>query len=117
MKRLAPLHVVAQSAPQTRYAVYAAGGGQPWSILASRPVLAGRTAREVFQQDRISLPDREAFMEDVDRTDGELHDAATTRAERDAARRRAVEQVLLAYGLMKVIGDVSHNFKAAEGTK
>ena len=82
-----------------------------------RPVLAGRTASEVFQQDRISLPDREAFMEDVDRTEAELHDAATTRAERDAARRRSIEQVLLAYGLMKVIGDVSHNFKAAEGTK
>jgi len=81
-----------------------------------RPVLSGRTAREVFQQDRIRLPDRERFTEDVDRTEQELHDAATTRAERDAARRRAIEQVLLAYGLMKETGDVSHNFAAAEGT-
>jgi transposase InsO family protein len=81
-----------------------------------RPVLAGRTAREVFQQDRIRLPDREEFMEDVDRIERQLHDEATTRAERDAARRRAIEQVLLAYGLMKEIGDVSHNFAAAEGT-
>ena len=82
-----------------------------------RPVLGGRTAREVFRQDRITLPDRRAFIADVDRTEKQLHETATTRAERDAARRRAVEQVLLAYGLMKEIGDVSHNFQAAEGTK
>ena len=54
---------------------------------------------------------------EVNRTERQLHDAATTRAERDSARRRAVEQVLLAYGLMKNTGDVSHNFEAAEGTK
>jgi hypothetical protein len=82
-----------------------------------RPVLAGRTAHEVFEQDRIGLPDRGRFAEQVDRTEQQLHDAATTRAERESARRRAIEQVLLAYGLMKEIGDVSHNFKAAEGTK
>jgi hypothetical protein len=49
-------------------------------------------------------------------TKQQLRDAATTRAERESARRRAIEQVLLAYGLMREIGDVSHNFKAAEGT-
>jgi hypothetical protein len=32
------------------------------------------------------------------------------------ARRRAVEQVLLAYGLMKNTEDVSHNFEAVEET-
>ena len=82
-----------------------------------RPMLGGRTARDVFEQDRIPLPDRQEFRKEVDRTERQLHDAATTRAERDAARRRAVEHVLLAYGLMKEIGDVSHNFEAAEGTK
>jgi transposase InsO family protein len=82
-----------------------------------RPVLAGRTARDVFEQDRIPLPDRQEFRKEVDRTERRLHDAATTRAERDAARRRAVEHVLLAYGLMKEIGDVSHNFEAAAGTE
>jgi hypothetical protein len=82
-----------------------------------RPVLAGRIARNVFEQDRLPLPDRQEFRREVDRTERQLHDAATTRAERDAARRRAVEQVLLAYGLMKNTGDVSHNFEAAEGTK
>ena len=82
-----------------------------------RPVLGGRTSREVFEQDRIPLPDRQDFSKEVDRTERQLHDSATTRAERDAARRRAVEQVLLAYGLMKEIGDVSRNFEAAEVTK
>jgi hypothetical protein len=77
---------------------------------------SGRTAHEVFEQDRIGLPDRGEFAEQVNRSEKRLHDAATTRAERESARRRAIEQVLLAYGLMKEIGDVSHNFKAAEGT-
>ncbi len=82
-----------------------------------RPVLGGRTAREVFRQDRVPLPDRDAFIEEVDRTEREFRETATTRAETDSARRRAVEHVLLAYGLMKVMGDVSQNFEAAEGTK
>ena len=43
--------------------------------------------------------------------------AATTRAQSDAARRRAVEHVLLAYGLMKKTGDVSHNLEMAAATK
>jgi hypothetical protein len=82
-----------------------------------RPVLGGRAARDVFEQDQIALPGRREFRKEVDRTERLLHDAATTRAEREAARRRAVERVLLAYGLMKEIGDVSHNFEAAAGTK
>ena len=82
-----------------------------------RPVLAGRTARDVFKHDRVQLPDRRRFRKEVDRTERQLHRSATTRAERDAARRRAVEHVLLAYGLMKEIGDVSHNYEALERTK
>ena len=82
-----------------------------------RPMLGGRVAREVFEQDRIPLPDRRVFKEEVNRTELELQDAATTRAETDSARRRAVEGVLLAYGFMKEIGDVSHNCEAADGTK
>jgi hypothetical protein len=82
-----------------------------------RPMLGGQVAREVFEKDRIPLPDRRVFMEKVNRTERELHDAAVTRAQTDSARRRAVEGVLLAYGLMKEIGDVSHNYEAAEGTK
>jgi hypothetical protein len=81
-----------------------------------RPVLGGRTARESFERDRIPLPDRAAFAEEVDRVELEFRDAAKTRAERDSARRRAVEHVLLAYGLMKVMGDVSRNYEAAART-
>jgi hypothetical protein len=80
-------------------------------------MLGGRIAREVFEQDRSPFPDRRIFTEEVNRTERELRDAATTRAEKDSARRRAVEGVLLAYGLMKQTGDVSHNYEAAEGTK
>ncbi len=82
-----------------------------------RPMLGGRVAREVFEQDRIRLPSRRVFIEEVNRTEREIRRAATTRAELDSARRRAVESVLLAYGLMKEIGDVSHNSEAAEATK
>jgi hypothetical protein len=56
-------------------------------------------------------------IEAVNRTERHLNEIATTRAERDSARRRAVEQVLLAYGLMKNTGDASHNFEAVEATE
>jgi transposase InsO family protein len=82
-----------------------------------RPVLGGRTAREAYRQDRIRLPDRGEFIANVDRTERLLFRAATTRAERDSARRRAIEQVLLGYRLMKRTGDVSHNFEVVEVTK
>ena len=80
-------------------------------------MLGGRVAREVFEKDRIPLPDRRVFMEEKNRTERELHNTAVTRAQRDGARRRAVEGVLLAYGLMKTIEDVSHNYEAVKGTK
>jgi len=81
-----------------------------------RPMLSGRTAREVFERDRGRLPSRGAFMRKVDRVERELLSLATSRAERESARRRAVESVLLAYGLMKQIEDVSHNFGAVQRT-
>ena len=55
-------------------------------------MLGGRVAREVFEEDRIRLPDRRVFMEEVNRTARELHDAATTRAETDSARRRRAKR-------------------------
>jgi transposase InsO family protein len=82
-----------------------------------RPVLGGRTARQVYEGDRIRLPDRMKFMAKIDRTELELLEAARSRAEKDSARRRAVEQVLLDYGLMRTMVDVSHNLEAAEATK
>jgi hypothetical protein len=53
-----------------------------------RPVLEGRTARQAFERDRVPLPDRPTFINEVDRTERQLNDAATTRADRDSARRR-----------------------------
>jgi transposase InsO family protein len=82
-----------------------------------RPVLCGRTAREVFEGDHIALPQRQEFMKEVDRREEKLRAQATTRAQRDSARRRAVEHTLLAYGLMKETGDVSPNYAAAGRTK
>ena len=74
-----------------------------------RPVLDGRTAREVFQHDRINLPDRQQFREEVDQTEQGLLAGARSRAEVQSARRRAIEEVLLRYSLMKESGDVSRN--------
>jgi transposase InsO family protein len=77
-----------------------------------RPVLAGRTAREVFTQDSIKLPDRQRFRKEVDQTEECLLAAARSRSEQRRARRRAIEMVLLRYSFMKESGDVSRNHEA-----
>ncbi len=82
-----------------------------------RPVLGGRTAREAFERDRVPLPPRGDFIKEVNQTEKKLREEAVTRGERDGARRRAVEHVLMNYGLMKETGDVSQNFGAADRTK
>jgi transposase InsO family protein len=81
-----------------------------------RPVLGGRTAREVYEHDRVALPDRRLLMKEVDREEEKLLAAATCRAEVDKTRRRAVEHVLLVYGLMKEMGDVSTNYRVGSRT-
>lgn len=77
-----------------------------------RPVLGGRTAREVFTQDNIKLPDRRQFSKEVGRTEQRLLTIARSRSEQRSARRRAIEEVLLRYSLMKESGDVSRNYEA-----
>jgi len=81
-----------------------------------RPVLGGRTAREVYEQDRTQLPSRWLLNREVDQEEERLLAAATSRAEQDSARRRAVEAVLLAHGLMKETGDVSTHYRAGSRT-
>lgn len=81
-----------------------------------RPVLAGRIAREVFEQDRILLPDRGEFRKEVTRTEKRLWEKTESRRDKDSARRRAVEEVLLRYSLMKKKGDVSTNLNAISVT-
>jgi transposase InsO family protein len=77
-----------------------------------RPVLGGRTAREVFAQDSIELPDRRLLRKEVERTEQRLFAIARSRSEQRSARRRAIEEVLLRYSLMKESGDVSRNYEA-----
>jgi len=67
-----------------------------------RPVLDGRTAREVFQGDRGRLPDRKTFRKEVRSVENTLLGDACSRREQNTARRKAVEAVLLRYGLFCV---------------
>jgi transposase InsO family protein len=81
-----------------------------------RPVLGGRTAREMFNQKNVELPDRRRFRKEVDRTEQRLLVTARSRSEQRSARRRAIEEVLLRYCLMKESGDVSRNYEAIKRT-
>jgi transposase InsO family protein len=77
-----------------------------------RPVLGGRIAREVFTQNNIDLPNRRRFRKEVDQTEQRLRATARSRSQQRSARRRAIEEVLLRYSLMKESGDVSRNYEA-----
>ena len=72
-----------------------------------RPVLGGRTAREVFSGAPSILPDRKAFRKEVEETQETLLGEACSRRGQAAARRKAVEAVLLRYGLFKEMVDMS----------
>lgn len=74
-----------------------------------RPVLGDRTARETYEEDQVPLPDRARFIRRVNRTEKKLREAARSRVERERARRKAVELVLLRYGLIQEWCDVSPN--------
>ena len=81
-----------------------------------RPVLGGRTAREVFEDRCRSLPDQRKFYKEVMKTERIMLSESCTRKQKDDARRRAVEVVLLRQGLMKEITDVSTYLKAKTQT-
>jgi hypothetical protein len=72
-----------------------------------RPVLCGRTAREVFEEDSTRLPDRGVFRKEVEEIEKNLLGMACSRRGQAAARRKAVESVFLRYGLFKEMADVS----------
>ena len=76
-----------------------------------RPVLGGRTAREVFEDRPMPLPDRQKFYNEVMETERMMISDSCSRKQKDDARRRAVELVLLRHGLMKEITDVSTYLK------
>lgn len=81
-----------------------------------RPVLRGRTAYEVFEQHRLVLPNRKRFKMEVETRQTELEAQAGSRREVQAARRRAVIEVLSRYKLINWRGGVSTNFKRQSGT-
>lgn len=81
-----------------------------------RPVLGGRTATEVFEQDRRPLPDSRRFRMEVETRQRELEADAGTRAELAAARRRAVTEVLSRHRLLKWKGDASTDSRAQIAT-
>jgi hypothetical protein len=74
-----------------------------------RPVLAGYTAREVFEHNRVCLPDRRRFHLEVDTLQMEIEANTGSRTEKEKARRRAVIAVLSRYNLIKWNGRVSTN--------
>jgi hypothetical protein len=76
-----------------------------------RPVLGGRTALEVFEQDRISLPNRKRFKMEVQTRQITLEALAGSRKEIQAARRKAVIEVLMRYNLLNWRGDMSTNYR------
>jgi len=77
-----------------------------------RPVLGGRTSREVFEDRHRPFPDRHKFYNKVIKAERMILSESCTRKQKDDARRRAVEFVLLRQGLMKEITDVSTYLKA-----
>jgi hypothetical protein len=82
-----------------------------------RPVLEGRTAQEAYNEGQKPLPSREDLCEAVNREQAILRQTARSRMEKKSARRRAMEMVLLRYGLMEIEGKVSHDFLAGGWTK
>jgi transposase InsO family protein len=84
--------------------------------LRPRPVLRGRTAREVFQGDCHLLPNRSSFRKEVREIEEKLIEQASSRREQKAARRKAVEEVLSYYGLFKQMEDVSPNLRVTTAT-
>jgi hypothetical protein len=81
-----------------------------------RPVLNGRIARELFDNDRIPLPNRRRFISEVKATERMLKDHARSRRDRRSARRKAIEEVLSVYGLLVDRADVSTYLRAETAT-
>jgi hypothetical protein len=66
-----------------------------------RPVLGGRTAREVYDADSAPLLDRDILRKEVAQELRQLRVQARSRRERQAARRHAIERVLSQHGLLR----------------
>jgi len=74
-----------------------------------RPVLHGRTATEAYSEAQMPLPDHSRFRAAVNKEQLALLKKTRTRKEVNNARRRAIENVLVRDGMMKITGNVSHD--------
>ena len=81
-----------------------------------RPMLNGLTARETFQKRNRTLPNRQKFKMEVLTRQLELEQNATSEWQKKAARRKAVEEVLLDYDLLNWKGDMPTNSCAQSWT-
>jgi hypothetical protein len=81
-----------------------------------RPVLGGRTAREVYDADKQKLPNRWWLIKEVNALEVRIKQDARNRADLDSARRRAIESVLLSHGLVKYGLDAETDFSARRAT-
>jgi transposase InsO family protein len=66
-----------------------------------RPMLGGRTAREVFEAEKVGEVDRDELWKEVREETRRRRSQALSRCERQAARRHAVEMVLSRHGLLR----------------
>jgi hypothetical protein len=81
-----------------------------------RPILGGLTAREAYEAGQGALPARSQLRKEVRLQERRLKAAATSRRQEQGARRRAIEMVLSSHGLLREMGDVSHDFLADRRT-
>ena len=82
-----------------------------------RPVLGGKTAREVMEDCRTILPERGRLRMEVLTRQADLEAEAGSRKEHRAARRKAVVEVLMRYNLLNWGGGVSTDYQRQCGTK
>jgi len=75
-----------------------------------RPVLGGKTAQEAYENGLQTLPDRQQLRREVEKREEKILADASSRVEVRSARRWAIEGTLISYGLVKIEGEVSHDF-------
>jgi len=81
-----------------------------------RPMLGGKTASEVFESEPVKLPDRRKLYKEVIKMEKTFIDNSCSRKQKDDARRRATQEVLFRYGLMKELTDMSTYLNEKTGT-
>ena len=75
-----------------------------------RPVLGVLTACESYEKGLMALPARRELRKAVEKRERRILAQASSRVEVRSARRWAIEATLVSYGLVKIEGEVSHDF-------